>query len=1367
MKLENFIFELKKRNIEVKVVDGHLKVGIPKRMDASDIIQKIRENKAELIAFIEASRRTQTPYQSIVKASEKLEYCLSSKQQRLFFLHEFDKKSLAYNISTAFELEGVLDIDRLESAFRQLIDRHESLRTIFLMKDMEPVQQIQSEVDFKLEIFDSQYSVQETLDAFIRPFDLEEEIPIRAGLLHLPTGNYLLLMDVHHIVSDGHSNRILVNDLMAFYQGQSLPELSLHYKDYAEWSRSEEQLKRLEAHKSYWMSQFSEEHTLLDLPTDFDRPTKSRHKGALWEFVIGQKEVTQLKQIAESEGVTMYVLLLSIYAIFLSKLSNEEDVVIGTPVVGRQHAELEHVMGMFVNTLPMRIKPDKALSFKAFLRSFKKYVLECFEHQELPYEELVEELQLDRDMSRNPLFDAMFNCDTFEEIKVEIPGFSIKPFSMEHEVSQFDLTLLSVEREGEVLMYFEYDTALFEMATIKQFEGYLRQIIATVNANPAVLLSEISILSELEQKQLLKDFNDTKTDYPKEETIISLFEKQVKETGEKIAIRFEEETLTYQQLDQLANKIATYLVEEKDVQVGDLVGVMMERELYLIPFIFGILKAGAAYVPIDPKFPQERIQTIIDDADLKAFISRNSLLSTKILAIPGFVDLDAALQQITARPDCVLNARYASQNLAYVIYTSGSTGQPKGVMIEHHSLVNRIAWMQKNHPIGTEDVLIQKTPIVFDVSVWELFWWSVTGASLSLLKPGGEKDPEQMTRLIQRDGVTTMHFVPSMLSVFLSDITEDYDYTPLSSLRQVFTSGEALKKEHAHTFGKTIHQHIGTRLINLYGPTEATIDVSYYECQFDDLPSNIPIGKPIDNTALYILDKSNHPAAIGVKGELCIGGVGLARAYLNRPELTDEKFVEHPFIPGERIYRTGDLARWRKDGNIEFLGRIDHQVKVRGHRIELGEIEARMGRHPNITEAVVVVDSHREEQFLCAYYVSDQVLEDAHIRTFLREGLPDYMVPTFYHRMDEMPLTGNGKLNRKALPKIFLNLHTENEYVPPKDAVQLKLTEIWADLLGVEKVGIRDNFFHLGGSSLTAVRLIRQINQQMGANIPLNWIFEVYTIEGLTKKIQKGFTWSAGLDKDYNDTKLAEKVKIADLSYTAGRPSFFFSAPLAGTLPSTSIIGIIDMGPLLKDAANLYGIQPPGMFSEIAEFVNEGKKVDLNEWEFPFAALENIFDQTIQEIKARQGKGPYHLGGFCSGGILAVEAARRLRSEGETVESIVLLDPPRWLTEPVDPSEIKRDYTREEIAKFVVSDIGWSAPMDFDQLLADLKTQPMDAAWRIGIEHLEKYEVLSKRVMPEDLKRSFVNKFFNDKVLAIFFAEQQYKLPPVEEDSLV
>ncbi|PJI07373.1 MULTISPECIES: non-ribosomal peptide synthetase [Clostridium] len=1040
-------------------------------------------------------------YQAIEKVDEKQYYEVSSAQKRMYMLQELDQKSTAYNIPGALEILGDFDIKRMQEVFIKLIERHETLRTSFYTKADKIVQRINkaNEIQFEIEKIEikNEEEVKEKFEEFIRPFDLEKAPLLRVEIIKLEKERHIMFFDMHHIVSDGVSMSILTREFSDLYEGEDLGELKVQYKDYSAWQLKKRESKEFKKQEQYWLKEFSEEVPVLSLPTDYKRPRVKDFRGRSINFVLDKETTEKLKKIAKETGSTMYMLLMANINILLSKYSGQEDIIIGSPIAGRNHVDLENVIGMFVNTLAIRSSVNGEASFKEYLKTVKSKALKAFENQDYQFEELVDKIDVDRDLSRNPLFDVMFVLQNMEETKVEINDLVFRTYNTNDNVEKFDITITAKEREEEIYFNLSYATSLYKYETIERMKKHLLNIIEETGQNAETKIKDIELIDEEEKHKLLIEFNDTKASYPRGKTINELFEEEVEKTPDNIAVVFEDKKLTYKELNERANSLGRTLTK-KGVGADSIVGIMVKRSLEMIVGIMGILKAGGAYMPIDPEYPDDRIEYMLENSETKLVLVENKFkdrINKNNVEVCGLND-----EELYKESNANLGKTASAENLAYVIYTSGTTGKPKGVMIEHKGIVNRINWMQKKYNISSKDVILQKTTYTFDVSVWEILWWSFVGAQVRMLVPGGEKDPREITKSIKEGKITVLHFVPSMLNVFMDYVISEDKVEDIESLEKVFTSGEALKVEQANIFNEEIGRVNNTRLINLYGPTEASVDVTYYECR--EKEEKIPIGKPIDNTKIYIVDKNNKMLPIGVAGELCISGCGVARGYLNNEKLTNEKFAQNPYEPGEKMYRTGDLARWLPDGNIEYLGRIDHQVKIRGFRIELGEIESNILKLEGIKETIVLARDGAVNKYLCAYYAGEKEYSVGEFREELKKSMPDYMVPSYFIKLESMPLTLNGKINRKALPEPQGKIDTGAEYEAPRNEIEQKLVQIWEDVLGVQDIGINDDFFSLGGDSIKSIQVISRAKAK-GYYFEVKDVFNNSNIKALSKCVKK------------------------------------------------------------------------------------------------------------------------------------------------------------------------------------------------------------------------------------------------------------------------
>ena len=1034
-------------------------------------------------------------YSSIEVIEEKEAYKVSSAQKRMYILQQFDTDGINYNMPVSLIAEGLLDMDRLNTAIHILVSRHEILRTSFEAIGDSIVQRIHKSVPFSLEYTGiSDCSIDEIIKEFVRPFELNKVPLLRVGLVKLEEEKHLLLFDVHHIISDGISLSILTRELMELYKGKNLGKQRIQYKDFSEWQSSYLRSDKIYKQEKYWLEKFAGELTVLDMPLDYDRPAIQEFSGQRMEFCIGRELYREIKTIAKETGTTTYMILLSAVSILLSKYSGQEDIIIGSPIAGRPHVDLENMLGVFINTLAMRNYPESQKTFSEFLAEVKDNALEAYENQEYQFEELINKLDLCRDLSRNPLFDVMFSMQNLDLSELKLEGLAFTRYESNEKATKVDLEFTAIELDEEIRINIGYCTSLYSKETIDRLSEHLCNLLRVITKDRNIYLGEIDILSRFELNRVLYEFNNTNASYPQEKTIHQLFEEQVQRIPNNVALVFDGNNMTYNELNNKANQLARVL-RDKGVQPDCVVGIMVERSFEMLVGILGIFKAGGAYLPIDPEYPENRIEFILEDSETKILLSQ-SWLKTPIAFDGEVIRLDD--YTIYERDHSNLKVVNQAEDLAYVIYTSGSSGNPKGVMVEHKSVMNLLYDMQAQYPLNTNDAYLLKTIYTFDVSVPELFGWIVSGERLIILQQGHEAIPKEIIKMIIKENITHIYFVPSALNIFL-DEAGNCSSKDLMSLKYVFTIGEVLKQETIYAF----YNYFSTaKLENVYGPTEATVYNSRYTTNVHNIIRSIPIGKPIRNVRLYIVDDNIKPQPLGVKGELCIGGVCLARGYLKQPGLTAEKFISNPFIPGERIYRTGDLARWLPDGNIEFIGRKDDQIKIRGFRIEPGEIEHHLLEIGFVKEAIVLVkaDEHGDK-FLCAYLVTKGRISVGELREHLSNRLPDYMIPSFFMQLDSLPLTKNGKVDRKALPQPEGGSGVA--YVAPRNKTEAVVEKIWSEVLGIKKIGIDDNFFELGGHSLKGTVVISRIQKELNAEFPLRELFKTPTVAGISEYLKK------------------------------------------------------------------------------------------------------------------------------------------------------------------------------------------------------------------------------------------------------------------------
>ncbi|MCE6976977.1 amino acid adenylation domain-containing protein [Pseudomonas frederiksbergensis] len=1033
----------------------------------------------------------QTPAATFIPAARPARLPLSFEQQRLWFLEQLSAGGGEYNVVSAVQFDGELNTLALQSALNSVVQRHEILRSrIVRDTDGELALVIEQQVNITLRVATLEAATDDTwqllTDEAIHAetghrFDLSSQLPIRAALIQRNgRAQALLFLTVHHCATDDASSQNLLNELAQLYTAQSqgtvavLPDLALQYPDYALWQREPGQQTVFRNQLEYWRTQLEDGNYLLDLPTEQGRPNQLAPAAGAVQLQLPQELAGRLRQFAQQRGATLYMLMLSAAQLLLGRYANQRDVRVGSPVAQRPLAELQPLIGCFVNTLVMRADLDPTLDFEGLLSQVRNRVLDAQQHQDVPFDQVVEHLAPERSLGQTPLFQVLFVMQNADSSGSHWPQLQVRERAVTAQATKYDLNW--EVHDGEVLsVLLEYRAALFSETTARRWLAQWQELLETMLDAPQTRLGDWSPLAASERQRQLVEWNATERHYTGPTNLHTALTQQAALSPNAPALVFEGQRLSYAELDQRAQTVARAL-RAAGIDSGAIVPVCMERSVDLVVALLGIVHAGAAWLPLDPELPAARLAFLIEDADAQVTLTQAQWLA-RLPAGHNAWTLDALPQSPAGEPISV-----SPSDLAYVLYTSGSTGQPKGVMNEHGALMNRLYWMQDAFPIGPNDRVLQKTPYSFDVSVWEFFWPLITGATLVLARPDGHRDPAYLSQLIQQEQVTTLHFVPSMLRAFV----EEPSLVNCHSLRQVFASGEALPVDLVRRF---MTQHPAA-LVNFYGPTEAAIDVSVWRCSVDDVI--VPIGKPIANLRLYILDEALQPLPIGSIGELYIGGVGVARGYLKRPDLTEERFLASPFIDGDRLYRTGDRCRFLADGNIEYLGRLDHQVKLRGQRIELGEIDAELLTQPGVRDAATLLLDQRLVSFWCGD------ADEAALRAALSDSLPSHMLPSLWVQLDSLPLNSNGKLDRKALAATALpETKSDQPHTAPRNATETVLCELFSEVLECPSVGIEDHFFHLGGHSLLATRLVARVRERLGATLPLALIFAQPTVAAL------------------------------------------------------------------------------------------------------------------------------------------------------------------------------------------------------------------------------------------------------------------------------
>ncbi|MCP3059808.1 non-ribosomal peptide synthase/polyketide synthase [Myxococcus sp. K38C18041901] len=1109
---------------------------------------------------------------------------LSFAQQRLWFLDQLEPGSAFYNIATGVKLFGSLDVSALERAFTELVHRHESLRTTFRAEGGAPVQVIAPESHWRLEQVDlgtlsreeRVLEVARRAEAeALRPFDLMRGPLLRTLLLRTSEQEHELVLVMHHIVSDGWSIGVLVREVGALYDAfaRGLPSpllpLPVQYADHAVWQRGWLRDDVLERQLAYWRARLAGASPALELPTDRPRPAVQTFRGGSRSLRWSRSLRDSVRALAQRESATPFMVLLAAFQTLLAKYSGQDDLCVGSPIANRTREETEGLIGFFVNTLVLRATLSPALSFRELVHQVRETTLGAYAHQDVPFEKLVEELQPARDLGRPPLFQVMLVLQNAPTTALSAAGLRLEPTRAEGKTAKFDLTLEVTDTDDGFTGSLEFNSDLFDASTIDRMLGHLGALLESAVHAPERRWVDLEWMTPEERRQVVSEWNQTDRPRSKEARLHHGFEAQARRTPDAVAVVAEQTQLTYRELERRANQLAWHL-RARGVGPESRVAVCAERSLELVVSLLGVLKAGAAYVPLDPSYPRERLEYMLEDAAPTVLLTQQHLLPSLPGRVPTRVCLDADAEALRRERTETPPVEVEGDGLAYIIYTSGSTGRPKGAMNTHSAICNRLAWMQEAYGLTAEDRVLQKTPFSFDVSVWEFFWPLMTGARLVMARPGGHREPAYLVDLVAREGVTTLHFVPSMLRPFL----EEPRLKDCTRLSRVLCSGEALTPELRDFF----HSRLGAELHNLYGPTEAAVDVTAWACARDDQGARVPIGRPIANTRMYVLDEGLHPVPAGVPGELYIGGVQLARGYWRRPELTAERFVADPYspVPGGRLYRTGDRARWLADGALEYLGRRDGQVKLRGFRIELGEVESVLRGQAGVREAVALVrEDAPGDARLVAYVtaVPGATLEPSELRARLPRVLPEYMVPSALVLLDVLPLSPNGKVDRKALPA---PLPREGDGAAPARVMARTPTEellagIWAEVLNLEEVGIHEDFFGLGGHSLLATRVLSRIRGAFGVELPLRRLFESPTVAKLGVELEDAARSDAPRAPPLRQR--AERMSAPPLSF--GQQRLWFLAQLspedsAYNLPAAvRLSGGLDVDALLSSLTEL------------------------------------------------------------------------------------------------------------------------------------------------------------------------------------------------------
>lgn len=1201
-------------------------------------------------------RETQSDVQLtlIPRRSQASPAPLSFGQQQLWFIDKLQPGNSAYNESLAIRLTGTLNTIALEQSLNEIVRRHEILRTTFTMM-AQPMQAIAPSLNITLPLVDLRspaagrspsLSPQEqeievkklASEEVAKPFDLSQGPLWRCTLLQLGAEEHILLLTIHHIIFDGWSVGIIFRELSEFYTAfttgkpSSLPELPIQYADFAIWQRQRLQGEVLENLLDYWRQQLKDVPPVLQLPTDFPRPKVQSFQGGTQSFILPPDLTEQIKALSQQQGVTLFMILLAAFQTLLYRYTGQEDIVVGSPIANRNREEVQELIGFFANTLVLRTDFAGDISFRELLARVRDCTLSAYAHQELPFERLVEELQPERNLSYNPLIQVMFILENTPTEALRLPNLAVSHIVPENAIAKLDLslniyeTLNIYENSSGLTGVFRYNTDLFTPDTISRMVGHFLTLLSGIVNNPDRKLSHLPLLTAAEQHQLLVEWNDTKTVYPEDKCFHQIFALQVERVPDAIAVVFQDQQLTYRELNRRANQLAHYL-QAQGVKPEVLVGICVERSLEMIVGILGILKAGGAYVPLDPTYPQERVAFMLSDSQVPVLLTTQKLLTQLPKHQAQVICLDTDWARISTESEQTPKSNVQIQNLAYLIYTSGSTGKPKGVLVTHEGLGNLTEDKIRTCRVQSDSRILQFFSLSFDASIPEIVMALGSGATLCLANSESLLPGPGLMQLLREQAITHITIIPSALAALPQE--------ELPALQMVLVGGEACSPELIERWSK------GRLFINAYGPTETTVNASMVECGNNG--QKFPTVRPAANKQLYILDQNLQLVPIGVPGELHISGVGLARGYLNRPDKTTEVFITNPFSndPNSRLYKTGDLACYLSDGNIKLLGRLDHQVKIRGFRIELGEIEALLSQHAEIRDCVVIAREDKPgEKRLVAYIVptTESVPTISDLRHFLEEQLPEYMIPALFVFLEALPLNPSGKVDRQALPAPGTTRpELEDVFVAPRTPTEKALADIWAELLNLEQIGIHDNFFDLGGDSILSTQFIARANQ-VNLEFTTKQLFEHQTIAQLAAVVEQDIPVQqiqGLLTPIQPDSPL-----VALQPHGSGRP-IFFAHGLGGT-----VICYYQLARYLGSDQPFYALQSPGV---------DGEKE-------PLTRIEDMAAEYIKAMRSVQPNGPYLLGGWSMGAFVAFEMAQQLRNQGAVVARLAILSQEKQLT---------------------------------------------------------------------------------------------------------